>query len=171
MSPHLTAGGDLYFIRRPYEVGGRVNYPPTRILLDVLLFPFRLIRAIALYLNFFSMIYSKKPLITATGTKMDGLDMKNVFLRGRMINAEEMLKDAARSDEPPSLVPETWQLVKKTATGVEEILVKGALAYDLDAQGNIVYSNGMAVYELQADGGRKLLTKSGQVIENLVVFA
>ncbi len=171
MSPHLTAGGDLYFIRRPYEVGGRVNYPPTRILLDVLLFPFRLIRAIALYLNFFSMIYSKKPLITATGTKMDGLDMKNVFLRGRMINAEEMLKDAARSDEPPSLVPETWQLVKKTATGAEEILVKGALAYDLDAQGNIVYSNGMAVYELQADGGRKLLTKSGQVIENLVVFA
>lgn len=170
LSPHLTAGGDLYYIRRPYEPGGRVNYPPTRILLDGLLFPFRLVRAIAHYLNFFSMIYSKKPLITATGTKMDGLDMKSVFLRGRMINAEEMLKDAARSDEPPSLVPETWQLVKKSVAGVEEVLVKGALAYDLDTEGQIVYSNGMAVYELLEGGGRNLLTK-GHLIETLVVVS
>jgi hypothetical protein len=50
LQPRVSAEGVLHFIRRPYE---RPSYSPANILLDTLLFPFRLLRAVFHFLNFF----------------------------------------------------------------------------------------------------------------------
>ena len=50
LHPRVSADGVLHFIRRPYEAP---SYSAGNILLDTLLFPFRLLRAVFHYLNFF----------------------------------------------------------------------------------------------------------------------
>ena len=64
LQPRVGANGFLYFIRRPYEAP---RYAMENAVTDALLFPLRVLRALFHYLNFFSLMYSRKPLITASG--------------------------------------------------------------------------------------------------------
>ena len=57
--PRPAADGSLYYIRRPYKPEGHVEVSPWKLALDIVLFPFRLARALALFLNFFSMMWSQ----------------------------------------------------------------------------------------------------------------
>jgi hypothetical protein len=91
-----------------------------------------------------------------------------VMLRGRMIDAEKALRESAREKESPSLVPASWELVSHLPSGDECVLAKHVAAFDLDLQGNIVYTNGSAVYPLEGDGGSRFLFK-GNLIEDLVI--
>jgi hypothetical protein len=91
--PKMSTDGYLYYIRRPYEIN---RYRPEMAILDFFLFPFRLIRAIFHYLNFFSLVYSQKPLTTASGPKMQSDDMKTIILKGKIIDAEKALRKGAR---------------------------------------------------------------------------
>ncbi len=168
LQPHMDANGNLYFIRRPYEALGRQPYTIVKAMQDVVLFPFRLLRAIFHWLNFMSLVYSRKPLTTAAGPKVEGDDAKSLILRGRVIDAEKALREGAQS-EAPALVPPTWELVKRDPPGNERVLAKGVVAFDLDRSGHIVYTNGTAVYGLEPDGKSQMLFK-GRLIENLIVF-
>jgi hypothetical protein len=64
LQPRVGPNGFLYFIRRPYE---SPRYHMDNAVVDALLFPFRILRALFHYLNFFSLMYSRKPLITPRG--------------------------------------------------------------------------------------------------------
>jgi len=79
-------------------------------LLDALLFPFRLARAFFDFLNVFSLTFSKKPLTTASGPKVEGPDEKSMFLRGRLVDAEQLLKEQEGKQEDPALVRQHWEL-------------------------------------------------------------
>ncbi len=166
--PHMDTEGTLYFIRRPYERPGYRRYSILQLAGDILLFPYRMLRAIFHFLNFFSLTFSRKPLTTDEGPKMEGPDERMVMLRGRMIDAEKALRESARKKEAPSLVPASWELVSRLPSGDECVLAKHVTAFDLDLQGNIIYTNGSAVYQLEADGGSKFLFK-GKLIEDLVI--
>jgi hypothetical protein len=65
-------------------------------------------------------------------------------------------------------VPASWELVSRLPSGDECVLAKHVAAFDLDFQGNIICTNGSAVYQLDADGGSRFLFK-GNLIEDLVI--
>jgi hypothetical protein len=78
VNPRLDAEGTLYYVRRPHAGGERASLP--RMLLDALLFPFRLLYAVFQYLNFFSARYTGKPLTTAGGPKRQGVDARQMMV-------------------------------------------------------------------------------------------
>ena len=159
MQPRVCAQGNLHFIRRPYDVP---TYSSGNILVDTLLFPFRLLRAIFHYLNFFSLMYSRKPLTGAAGPKVQA-DIKDVILKGRRIDAEKALRQENAINGVASLVPRTWELVRRTRQGAETVLATNVASYDLLADGSIIYSNGRAVFMLGQGGQSTLILKEDLV--------
>jgi hypothetical protein len=166
--PHMDAAGNLFFIRRPYEPPGNAPFSILKLLTDILLFPFRLTRAIVHFLNFFSMAFSKKPLMTATGQKMEGPDERMIVLRGKIIDTQKALREASQKKESPSLVPDTWKLIRRSPTGDEQVLAKHVVAFDLDPQNHLFYTNGSAVYQIDLNGRDRLVCK-GNLIEDLII--
>ncbi len=159
MQPRVSAQGKLHFIRRPYEVP---HYSSGNVLLDTLLFPFRLLRAVFHYLNFFSLMYSRKPLTGAAGPKVQA-DIKDVILKGRRIDAEQALRRENAINGVASLVPRTWELVSRDRQGAETVLATNVASYDLLADGSIIYSNGRAVFLLGQGGQSTLLFREDLV--------
>jgi hypothetical protein len=152
IKPRVSPEGNLLFIRRPYEPP---TYSTKSAFLDALLFPFRLLTAIFHYLNFFSLMYSRKPLTSASGPLVKA-DMKEILLQGRRIDAEKALRGARQVHGVPSLVPDSWQLVSRDTAGNERVLATSVASYDVYADGTIVYSNGCGVFVLAADGSTRL---------------
>jgi len=167
--PHVSPDGDLYFIRRPYEMPGRTTYGILQGITDFLMFPFRLLRAIFHFLNFFSLIFSQKPLTTASGPQINGDDEQTLILRGRMIDAAKALREAQKNKEAPSLVPNSWELIRRSSAGEETVLANGVVAFDLASDGTVIYTNGSAVYELDNQAKSRQLLK-GNLIENVMLI-
>src|SRR5262249_35359721 len=98
LGPHMDASGVLYYIRRPHQGrGGKVR--PLRALLDTLLLPFRLAHAIFQYFNFFSMMYTGKPLSNSQGAAQRQPDLKQMMVWGNLIDAEKAARSNALSNE------------------------------------------------------------------------
>ncbi len=112
LSPRMTADGSLYYIRRPYEPHGK-PVSIWRVGLDCLLFPFRLLRALVVFFNFLSLMFTRKPLITSGGPPTEGPDQRFLMLWGRAVDAEKALRENSNKRGGPSLVPASWQLVKE----------------------------------------------------------
>jgi hypothetical protein len=165
--PKQATDGSLYFIRRPYQPRGN-SLSPWRMVLDVVLFPFRLLRAIAHFLNFFSLMFSKKPLMTAGGPPTDGPDQRILMLYGRVIDARKIQR-AASDAKAPALVPSSWVLVRKCPDGAESIVAKNVLAYDLCATDGFIYSTGSKIFHVSAKGDSTEIGR-GRMIERVAVL-
>lgn len=166
--PRMNAAGDLFFLRRPYAPHGWTRPTGWRLLADFLLIPVRLVRALFHFLNFFSVFFARKPLTTAGGPKVEGPDLSLVVLRGRMVDTEAALRSAGDRDTG-ALVPKDWQLVRRPASGAEEVLADGVVCFDLAPDGAVVYSNGTAIFRRDAGGRRETLVK-GKLVEDLAVL-
>jgi hypothetical protein len=118
-------------------------------LLDLVLFPFRLVYAVFQYFQFFSMRYTGKKLTRAGGAQGRELDLKEMIIWGNTVSAQNAPGGA---DEAPDLVPKTWQLMRKRGSYDPEVVAKGVLAYDLASDGSVVYSNGNAIFVRDAAG-------------------
>jgi hypothetical protein len=162
LQPRVTGDGDLLFIRRPYE-GQR--HRGGDLLLDTLLFPFRLLRTLFHFLNFQSLVYSRKPLTSASGPQQDA-DLKGLLLKGRYIDAEAAMRSGKRVDGAPVLVPASWELVLRTERGEERVLARHVASFDLTPDGGVVYSNGFAVYALHP-GGQPSLVLRGKLMTDI----
>ncbi|MEC5386575.1 hypothetical protein VVD49_12635 [Uliginosibacterium sp. H3] len=164
INPRVCPKGNLLFIRRPYEPP---QYGAGNVVLDTIFFPFRLVRAVFHYLNFFSLMYSRKPLTSASGPAVEA-DMKQIMLQGKRIDAEKLLRSPRTIHGVPSLVPQSWVLVSRTPAGVDTALATNVASYDIDARGRIVYSNGRGVFALGEQGKSALVLQSDLVAD---VFA
>lgn len=153
IQPRMHADGTLYAIRRPAEkpAGERA----IGALEDTLLMPFRLIKAVFGYLNFFSMIYGKEPLRSAGGPRAPELDqdLGKLWLHGRMIELSKVKGDPQYAG---NLVPRSWELVRKPPGRGLQIVVPHVAAFDLAEDGSVLYTNG---YDLTAwrDGVKETL--------------
>jgi hypothetical protein len=161
LAPQCLADGGLLCIRRPYAEHERLH--PLRTLKVVVLFPFRLLYAFIQFLNFFSAMFTGRKLTSAGGPKGRELDMKQMMIWGNLVHAQ---KSAAVEEEGADLLPKSWQLECRTAKGETKILADGVLAYDINEDGSIVYTNGNAVFLLHPDG-RKERVLSERMIEQV----
>jgi hypothetical protein len=161
LQPRVTAEGALLFIRRPYE-----SHPhgPLGLLLDVLLFPFRLLRTLFHFLNFQSLMYSRKPLTSATGPQFEA-DLKEILVKGRRVDAEAAMRSGTRVQGVPSLVPASWKLVWRDEQGEERILASHVASFDLTADGGVLYSNGFGVFSLHPGGQPNVVLRDRLVSE------
>lgn len=161
LKPRVSPNGNLLYIRRPFELP---RYSPQNAALDTLLFPFRLLRAVFHYLNFFSLMYTRKPLTSASGPEVQA-DMKNILLQGRRVDAEKALRTSRAVQGVPSLVPDSWELVSRTPDGDERVLATNVASYDVSPDGSIVYSNGRGIFALEPDGSSGIALRDAMVAD------
>ena len=162
VAPRVDRAGNVYAIRRPFEKPATQTLATT--LKDTLLFPWRLLKAIFGFLNFFSMIYGREPLRSAGGPRAPELDqdLGRLWLHGRMV---ELSKAGVDAQGQGGIVPRSWELVRRDAAGRTEVLAQHVVSFDLDADGNVVYSNGFEVFALRA-GERASLVR-GDLVESV----
>ncbi len=154
--PRIDDSGNLYYIERPYEAAPTPEV--TTLLADVLLFPFRLVRAFIMFLNAFSMMFTQKPLITSTGQQMRKEDQMSVQIRGRWVETQKAMRKWQK-DDTASLVPDTWVLMKRDQSGNSSIVAKEVVSYDIDSDGTLIYTNGAAIFQIDQQGKKKTLLK------------
>jgi hypothetical protein len=153
LQPGVGPDGFLYFIRRPYEAP---RHGAQNILTDMLMFPFRLLQAVVHYLNFFSLMYSRKPLIMASGPVVQA-DLKEI--QGKRLDAQAALRGGVRLNGVPSLVPASWQLVRRSPHGQEHVLASHVASFDIAADGTVLFSNGYGVFALDGSNPPQVLLK------------
>lgn len=163
LCPSFGADGMLYFIQRPYETVARTK--PLDSLKDIVLFPFRLLRALFAFLNVFSVFFSGKPLKTAGGTQRNGPDPKAVFLYGRWLQLQQPTAPG-QEDEASSSVPSSWVL-KRLRMGAPlsdaEVIATGVMAYATASDGSVHYSTGHQVLRWSPQSSPKRLSKRSLV--------
>lgn len=153
LNPKVAANGDLYYIQRPYR--SPHSSSPLRLLLDIVLFPVRLLHVIFQWLNFFSVRYTGKPLASSGDVKQQEMDMRKMMIWGNLIDARDAMRKGRKLDpEAPDLVPRSWQLIRQSPDGETEVVARGVLAYDIAPDGSIVYSNGSAIHLIDSGGAR-----------------
>lgn len=169
MLPVMTEDQTIYYVRRPYKPRQQRRQAGVwPIVKDILMFPVRLAVAIFAFLNVFSMMFTNKPLTTAGGPKRDGVDQRQLFLYGRLVEAEQSNKKANREADRV-LVPDDWELVKAPLEGEDQVLATGVGHYALLPEGQgLVYTDGSAVFHLTDEGEKHNLVKS-RIIERVGV--
>ena len=163
LCPKVDPTGNLLYIKRPYE---NASYKTNQAVTDTLFFPFRLLRAVFHFLNFFSLMYSRKPLTSASGPEVKA-DIKDILLQGKRIDAENALRKGHLVHGVPSLVPANWQLIKRNRQGQETVLANHVATFDVSRHGDIYYSNGCGVF-LLTDAGVAVVHKD-KIIEELAL--
>ena len=173
LSPQVDANGKLYCIRRPYKGDEKIGF--GKFATGWLGAPFRLLGAIGSWLNLFSVRYTGKPLNSAGGPKRDTPDLRQMMLLGNLIDADQVRKDAARRGEKnPDIVPKTWQLIETSASRPSsanaKVLAKGVIAFHVSQSGEILYSNGSAIFNQPADGGRAKLVEEAHNVQQILAL-
>ena len=152
LSPQLTADGTLYYIRRPYRsLRQRVRF--FQVLKDTLAIPTRLLTAVWAWLNFFTRSHTGKSLLPTTQIPQH-VSRHQMLVLGRLVDVgTEMERNRRFGDaDSPSLVPRSWELIEQYPHLDPKVIGHGVLAFDVGAEGQIVYSNGSAVYGIIPGG-------------------
>lgn len=165
LAPHCAADGSLYYIQRPYVAHATPSF--FSLIKNLLLFPFRLAHALYNFLNFFSAIFSGRKLSAGGGAKAREMDMKQMMIWGNLVRSH---KHGEVEDESADLVPKSWQLMRRSVNGETTTLASGVLAYDVGADGTVVYTNGNAVFLLHPDG-RKQHVVNERMIEQVFLVS
>ncbi len=165
LTPKYNSKGDLFCIKRSYDNSWLKENSPLTILQDMFLFPIRIVKAVIQYLNVFTLIYSKEPLITAGGAGKKGPDPKSIFLHGRMVDIENEMKKAGKKDNTGRIVPADWELIMIDTRGDENVIARGVSAFDICGD-SVVYTNGTKIFKVQNDGKSSQIAE-GRFIEKL----
>jgi hypothetical protein len=165
LGPQIAADGSLYCIRRPHRTT-QARFRPLQLIEDILLLPFRLIYAFFQYLNFFTMMYTGKPLAKSGTPDRPHADMQRMTIWGNLVEAR---KHMMKGDDAASLVPDAWELCRIERGREAEILAKGVLSFDLAPDGSIVYSNGSAIFRRSPSGDSARLHKDLMIQKVIVV--
>jgi hypothetical protein len=160
VAPQIGADGFLYYIRRPYKFQSQISWWQT--IKSIVQIPVQLVYAIGQFVNFFTQMYTGKPLLRNNQNQQ--IEPKSIKAWGEYLNPDLMKGQAFSEPDAPSLVPTSWQLIRQSVQGGEtDLLAQGVLSYDLSSDGSIVYTNGSGIYCLQPNGTCQRLLVSSQV--------
>lgn len=162
LHPREAANGALYYIRQPYggeKPDGGITFR------DVIMFPYRLVKGIFGFLNYFTTIFGGESLksggSSANGIRSKQRSQKELIIEGNVINAEKLDKiNEANGDKHGGIMPQSRVLIKRTADGSEEIIKKGVLDYIIDGDGNIIVSNDRHLLRIDKDGNETHIAKA-----------
>jgi hypothetical protein len=160
LSPQMAADGTLYYIRRPYRpLRQRVSL--SQIVKDALFIPARLLTAIFEWLNFFTRRHTGKSLL-AVPQLPERINSHQVLFLGRLVDVgTEVERNRRFGDaDSPALVPRSWELIEQYPHREPKVIARGVVAFDVGQSGQIIYSNGSAVYGMSP----------GSVAQRLVVI-
>ncbi len=165
LAPKVDENGTLYFIRQPYHASQEDDHDSLGdVLKDVLLFPYRLIKGLFGFLNFFTTIYGGESLRTSgkrSDLKTKQKSEKDLFFEGNIIHAEKNLKENKKAGEQfAGIISRSRVLVRRSPDGTEEVLAKAVLDYALCKDGSVVYSNGAHILRRTASGSVENLVKT-----------
>ena len=146
--------GNLYFIKQPVNTSKRGF---GRMLLNLLLIPYRLLEAFICFLETFTMMFTGKG-FSKNSNRRESAKTSNkrpdeIFIEGNLINVEKEYKNNIRhKDNYAGYAPRTWQLIKQDINGNQTVLINGVIDYDLLPDGSILYTNGKHVLIKNLDG-------------------
>jgi hypothetical protein len=166
LTPREDRGGNLWFIRRPYErTPGEVAVTAGK---DALLFPWRVVKGVFGFLDMFSKVYGREPLKPSGGPEVHGLepDLGALWLHGRMVALREVRYDTGRGG---GLVPGSWELVCQNRKGQGYVAARHVVSFDVAPDDTVVYSNGFELFRL-VDGDWQEVTRAN-LVENVCAVA
>lgn len=152
--PKCDSGGNMYCIKRPYKDTLRNKAS----LKDVFLAPFKIIKAIIGWLDYFTKSYAGESLKTKGGNpaRSKNLSEKEIFIENNLINVEKSLAESKQAgNQYPGIAPNNWQLIKVNAAGEQTVVKKGVLDYAITQNGDIVFSNGKFILMININEGGK----------------
>ena len=88
------------------------------------------------------------------------MDLKQMMIWGNLVRARQT---GNPEEEGADLVPKSWELLCRTKDGTTKTIASAVLAYDTDADGNILYTNGNAVFLLRASGQKECLLRERMI--------
>lgn len=134
--------GSLYCIRRPNKERREGN-----VFLDILLFPFRILKAVFGFLQTFTLLFGGTSLTSGgdNPTKGREQDQKKLYVDGNLIEADKQYKRNKKfKDREYGFIPESWKLVRLSQEG-EQALFGGVCDFCFDGDA-IVYTDGRHVF-------------------------
>ena len=151
VKPVEDAEGNIWCIRRPNGGKGGGN-----LFWDILLFPFRILKAIFGFLQAFTVIFGHTSLTTGTAdgdnpTRGRKTDTRKLFVDGSLIEADKEFKRNRKfKDREYGFIPASWKLVK--LGDKEEIVAHGVCDFSLGAGGAVYYTDGRHIW--RREGGK-----------------
>lgn len=143
-------GGKLYVLRTPTKIK-RANP-----LVEIALIPFRILQAIANFVNAFVRMFTGKSLASGGENPAKGreYDSREEYVRGNLINAEKEMKRNRRKKDPDyGFIPTSWQLIEAESG---KVLKSGIADYDILSDGTIVCTNGKHVFAIAGGTCKKI---------------
>lgn len=167
LDPKVDAAGNLYCVRKPHE-SLTPGFNPLRALWDLALLPVRLLFALFQFMNFFTMRYTGKALVSSGNMRQRQMDPRQIMIMENLLHAR-----AANGLFAPNRrdwkVSRSWTLVKKSLDGRVENIADGVLTFDLCDDGSLLYTNGHRVFFRSGTGQSQELLKE-QFISQVLAF-
>ena len=158
--PQIDATGQLYFLKRPYK---NQSYRGSS-LKDILYAPFKIIRAVIGWLDFFTQRYTGESLKSTSGANPAKARQKSeeeLFVEGNLIKAQKALQQNQSAGEKfAGVIPRNWELIQYSADGEQKVLKRGVLGYALNIEGSLYYSNGKYLIAMTADQTEQMLVEA-----------
>jgi hypothetical protein len=146
----IYQSGKLYAIKAP------VKEKHTNPIIEIILIPWRLLEAIAGFINIFIKAFSGKSITEGGANPAKGrdYDSRKIAIKGNLIDVEKQnKKNAGKKDKDYGFVPSSWQLVEVDSG---KVIKSGILDYDICDDGTIIATNGRRIFEIKDGDCKKL---------------
>ncbi len=168
LAPRLDREGNLWFIRRPYQDFARPGLGAQ--LLNFVLMPYHLGCAVFGFLDAFTRIFGRASLRHAGGPETQRPPARRwVQIHETSLDLHQALKRHAKGDDSASLVPASWELIRRSADGVEESIASKIACYTLGDDGSVLYSNGFTVWRRAPGASSAEVVHRGKIIQALAL--
>jgi len=136
-------GGKLYAIKAPLkEKRGNV-------FIEFLLFPWRILQAIASFINIFVTATTGKGLTEGGSNPARGrdYDSRKIEIAGNLIDVDKQYKkNASKKDTDFGFIPKSWQLIEAESG---KVIKSGVGDYDIAEDGTIIATNGRRIFAIK----------------------
>ncbi|ENX40706.1 hypothetical protein [Acinetobacter courvalinii] len=165
--PKIDAKGQLHFLKRPYK---NQHYRGNS-LKDIVSAPFKIIRAVFGWLDFFTQRYTGESLKSTSGSnpaKSRQKSEEELFVEGNLIKAQKAVQQNQNAGEKfAGVIPRSWELVLYSSTGEQKVLKRGVLSYNLNTEDTVLYSNGKHLISIAADQTETMLVEA-KLIQKII---
>lgn len=165
LQPKVDASGALHYIRRPHSA--RDDLPLGQKLKAFVMLPVNLAAGIFGFLDAFTRMFGKRSLRPSGAAKeMPLARSRYATFHDTTIALEKVLDQRGDLADSRQLVPASWELIRREKNGDEIVLAKHVVAYDLGADGMLLYSDGLRIWQ---GGTTPVKLFQGKIIQSVVL--